>query len=184
MTTERNSQSEAIIHRAGVERSRGIGGVTEYPLCSRNARPQKEGRERPGALLARRTRTIKRMERTPTLILCSRNARPEKGLVRRAHVDQHGCPSQRGKASELGRIIKKDGGRSMRAVKGGLGYSLQRRHEKSAIPLGGRNTMATPSILSTPTKRERERAADGAHGHQPYLDNRYQSRALLCGFKN
>ena len=27
-------------------------------LCSRNARPQKDGKERPGALLARRTRTI------------------------------------------------------------------------------------------------------------------------------
>jgi len=35
-------------------------------LCSRNARPQKDGRKRPGALLARRTRTMK---------LCSSNAR-------------------------------------------------------------------------------------------------------------
>jgi hypothetical protein len=26
------------------------------------------------------------------LVLCSRNARPEKGLVRRPHLDQHGCP--------------------------------------------------------------------------------------------
>ena len=77
MTTERNSQSEAIIHRAGVERSRDIGGITEYPLCSRNARPNKDGEGR-----------------TPTLVLCSRNARPEKGLVRRPHFDQHGRPSQ------------------------------------------------------------------------------------------
>jgi hypothetical protein len=44
-------------------------------------------------LPARRTRTVKRIGRTPTLVLCSRNARPEKGLVRRPHVDQHGCPS-------------------------------------------------------------------------------------------
>ena len=36
------------------------------------------------------------------LALCSRNARPEKGLVRRPHVDQHGCPSKRGNTSELG----------------------------------------------------------------------------------
>src|SRR6185503_2223833 len=43
--------------------------------------------------------------RTPTLVLCSRNARPEKGLVRRPHVDQHGCPSKRGKASWLGKIV-------------------------------------------------------------------------------
>ena len=56
-------------------------------------------------LLARGGRTMKRIGRTPTLVLCSRNARPEKGLVRRPHVDQHGCPSKRGKASELGRII-------------------------------------------------------------------------------
>ncbi len=39
----------------------------------------------------------------PTLVLCSRNARPEKGLVRRPHLDQHGCPSKRGSTSELGR---------------------------------------------------------------------------------
>ena len=74
-------------------------------LCSRNARPQKDEREQPGALLARRAPTIKRIGRTPTLVLCSRNARPVKGLVRRPHVDQHGCPSKRRKASELGGII-------------------------------------------------------------------------------
>ena len=28
------------------------------------------------------------------LVLCSRNARPEKGLVRRPHLDQHGCSCQ------------------------------------------------------------------------------------------
>ena len=54
-------------------------------LCSRNARLKKDGKD-------------------PTLLLCSRNARPEKGLVRRPHVDQHACPSQR-KNSELGRIM-------------------------------------------------------------------------------
>ncbi len=43
--------------------------------------------------------------RAPTLVLCSRNARPEKGLVRRPHVDQHGCPPREGKTSKLGRII-------------------------------------------------------------------------------
>ena len=37
------------------------------------------------------------------MVLCSRNARPEKGLVRRPHLDQHGCPSKRGSTSELGR---------------------------------------------------------------------------------
>ena len=40
-----------------------------------------------------------------TLVLCSRNARPEKGLVRRPHLGQHECPSQRGNTSELGMII-------------------------------------------------------------------------------
>ena len=35
------------------------------------------------------------------LVLCSRNARPQKGLVRRPHVDQHGCPSKREKQASL-----------------------------------------------------------------------------------
>jgi hypothetical protein len=84
---------------------------------------------------------------TPTLVLCSRNARPEKGLVRRPHVDQHGCPSQKGKAGEPGRILKKYGGRSLRAVK-----------DNSAIPLGGSSTIATPSISipSTPAGMDGE----------------------------
>jgi hypothetical protein len=68
-------------------------------------------------LLAERA-TMKRMGRTPTLVLCSRNARPQKGLVRRPHLDQHGCPSLRGKqAIAPSGVILKDGGRSMRAVK-------------------------------------------------------------------
>jgi hypothetical protein len=37
-----------------------VAGNEESPPCSRNARPQKYGEERPGALLARRTRTVKR----------------------------------------------------------------------------------------------------------------------------
>ena len=32
---------------------------------------------------------------------CSRNARPEKGLVRRPHIDQHGCPLLREKEQVL-----------------------------------------------------------------------------------
>ncbi len=40
--------------------------------------------------LARRGLAMKRMGRTPMLVLCSRNVCPEKGLVRRPHVDQHG----------------------------------------------------------------------------------------------
>ena len=47
--------------------------------------------------------------RIPALVLCSRSARPEKGLVRRPHVDQHGCPSKSGNASELGGIKMADG---------------------------------------------------------------------------
>ena len=39
------------------------------------------------------------------LVLCSRNARPEKGLVRRPHLDQYGCPSKRVNTSELRGII-------------------------------------------------------------------------------
>jgi hypothetical protein len=77
-------------------------------------------REQATILLARRVPTIKGSGRAPTLVLCSRNARPEKGLVRRPHLDQRGCPSMRGKSSELGRINEMDDSRSMRAVKDGL----------------------------------------------------------------
>ena len=48
-----------------------------------------------------RAPTIKMIGRTPTLGLCSRNAGPQKGLVRRAHVDQHGCPSKNQKQASL-----------------------------------------------------------------------------------
>jgi hypothetical protein len=84
------------------EQRRGWSLMIFYARATRGLRRMR--RERPGALLARRTRTMKRIGRTPTLVLCSRNAHPEKGLVRRPHVDQHGCPSKRGKASELGGI--------------------------------------------------------------------------------
>jgi hypothetical protein len=56
-----------------------------------------------------------RMGRAPTLVLCSRNARPEKGLVRRAHVDQRGCPSQRGESKRAWKDQYDGDGRSMRA---------------------------------------------------------------------
>jgi hypothetical protein len=42
-----------------------------------------------------------KMGRAPTLVLCSRNARPEKGLVRRPHLDQRACPSQREKIASF-----------------------------------------------------------------------------------
>ena len=66
-------------------------------LCSRNARPQKDGRERPGALLARRTRTIR---------MCSLDGRSgtNTGAI------------QRERASELGKIIKNGERGPMRAV--------------------------------------------------------------------
>jgi hypothetical protein len=56
-------------------------------FCARATRPLREDRQ--GA---------------PMLVLCSRNARPEKGLVRRPHIDQHGCPLPREeKQASLGR---------------------------------------------------------------------------------
>ena len=39
------------------------------------------------------------------LALCSRNARLEKGLVRRAHLDQHGCPPERENQASLVGLI-------------------------------------------------------------------------------
>ena len=49
-------------------------GAARCPLCSQNAHDKKD------------------RQGVPMLVLCSRNARPEKGLVRRPHLDQHGCP--------------------------------------------------------------------------------------------
>jgi hypothetical protein len=64
------------------------------------------------------------------LVLCSRNARPEKGLVRRPHVAQLGCPSKKGNTSELGGINRMDDGCLMRAVKGNLATPLKRGEER------------------------------------------------------
>ena len=58
---------------------------------------------------------MKRVGRAPTLVLCSRNARPKKGLVRRPHVDQHGCPSHGEKLASLEGSIVYGCARSMRA---------------------------------------------------------------------
>jgi hypothetical protein len=55
---------------------------------------------------------------TPTLIQYSRNARAMKDLVRRPHVDQHGCPSKREVTGGLGTINCMGDGRSMHVVKG------------------------------------------------------------------
>ena len=57
---------------------------------------------------------------TPVPVPCSRNAHDQSVLVRRPQWDQHGCHSKRGKASELGRPISIDDGRSMCAVKNNL----------------------------------------------------------------
>jgi hypothetical protein len=63
------------------------------------------GRERPGALLARGTRTVKRDGMTRVLVPCSRSAHDQNVLARGPQWDQHGCHSMRGEASWLGRII-------------------------------------------------------------------------------
>ena len=51
------------------------------------------------------------------LVMCSRNARPEKGLVRRPHADQHGCPLPRMKRKQAlkGQKGQLDGGSSFDA---------------------------------------------------------------------
>ena len=122
-------------------------------LCSRNARP---GRDRQVAARCPSCSQNAHGEEdgmTPTLVLCSRNARPQKGLVRRPHVDQHGCPSGREKTSELGMAIKRGNvlawdksaswrargwwARMLRAVKGSLGHSLELRCSELEGPRSG-----------------------------------------------
>src|SRR5262245_51355652 len=74
--------------------------------CSRNSHARLTWKVTWLVPCAHGTPTIKRIGRTPTLVLCSRNARPRKGLVRRLHVDQHGCPSKIERTSKLGRTIE------------------------------------------------------------------------------
>jgi len=77
-------------------------------------------REAPVIFCTPGTPTVKRIGRTPTLVLRSRSARPQKGLARRPRLDQHGCPSRRRGASKLGRVNHFDEGRSTCALgKGG-----------------------------------------------------------------
>jgi len=65
-------------------------------LCSRNARLQKSRRRVARCpSCSQNAHGEKDRQGAPMLVLCSRNARPEKGLVRRPHVDQHGCPLPR-----------------------------------------------------------------------------------------
>ena len=74
--------------RARLERREG---AARCPSCSQNAHDEGDGR-------------------TPMLVLCSRNARPQKGLVRRPHLDQHGCPSRREKQASLeGSLVGRGG---------------------------------------------------------------------------
>ena len=89
----------------GMASSRAPGtekGMEPEVFCARATRGLRMMRgSRQTVLLARRAPTIKKIGRTPTLVLCSRNARPKKGLVRRAHLDQHGCPSRNAKRASL-----------------------------------------------------------------------------------
>ena len=93
------------------------------------------------------------------LVLCSRNARPQKGLVRRAHLNQHGRPSWCGKTSELGWIIWKDEGRSMRAVKARLATPYE-EVVKRCQKRSNEEMVAGNALLSLPTlwhQRRRDR---------------------------
>jgi hypothetical protein len=94
-------------------------------LCSRNARPPNDGEGKARCPSCRRTRTVKKTGKAPTLVLCSRNARPEKGLVRRPHFDQHGCPSRREKQASLEGLFRSRVSSDARS-KGQFGYSPKR----------------------------------------------------------
>ena len=89
-------------------------------FCARATRGlRRMGKEQPGALLARRTE--EGMESDD--LLCSRNARPEKALVGRAQWKISQPPSlERNEQAWREHVY-----RSMRAVKGSLGHSLNER---------------------------------------------------------
>ena len=85
---------------------------------------------------------------TPVPVPCSRNAHDQSVLVRRPQWDQHGCHSKRGKASELGRPISIDDGRSMRAVGDQTRPPLEKDEEKRK-----ERTLSVSAFLSpSPTK--------------------------------
>ena len=78
-------------------------------LCSRSARPAKDGKGAARCHSCSQNAHDKKDGKDTHVGLCSRNARPEKGLVRRPHVDQHGCPSRgarEGKQASLEGSIK------------------------------------------------------------------------------
>jgi hypothetical protein len=84
------------------------------------------------------------------LVLCSRNARPLKGLVRRPHVDQHGCPSKRAKRASLEGVSIKDGGRSLCAgvtKPGRRVNTIQRRTAKKPLGLRSQSWRDTEIVL-------------------------------------
>jgi hypothetical protein len=77
------------------------------PLCSRNARPKKDGKGSLLVLLLGGTRTMKGVEVTPVPIPCSRNAHDQNVLVRRPQWDQHGRHSSREKRASLEGIFRR-----------------------------------------------------------------------------
>ena len=92
---------------------------------------------------------MRRDGRTPSLVLCSRNARPEKGLVRRPHEDQHGCPSKKEKQASLEMSL-------MRTVKGSRSHSSKEKHDKL-------NDSRLVASLVSPIRLSRVTATDRSH---------------------
>jgi len=70
-------------------------------LCSRNARPPKDGREWPDSPSCSRNAHDERSGMTPVLIPCSRSAHDQNVLARRPQWNQHGCHSTREKQASL-----------------------------------------------------------------------------------
>src|SRR5207248_10836078 len=64
--------------------------------AARNSAAGRMREERPGALLAHRTRTMKRDGMTRVPVPCSRSAHDQNVLTRRPQWDQHGCHSMGG----------------------------------------------------------------------------------------
>ena len=96
------------------------------------------------------TPTMKRMGRAPMLVLCSRNARPQKGLVRRPHIDQYGCPSREGKQANLEGSIKSIVVVRRAQLRTKPGHSSGRENEQAWK--GSDETAGMGSVLAEPPR--------------------------------
>ena len=141
------------------------------PLCSRNARCQKDAREQADRSSCSQSPHDKRGGMTPVLIPCSRNAHDQNVLVRRPQWDQHGCHSRGGKTSELGRSI-----RGKRMVSGTITHQNSLPSIQTMVP----DTVLFREGEEGGTHRLHAQVADDSQRDAQTSDSLAQGRGISC----